>query len=79
MTVDERVKCNGLDMRDKKDWDGKYPYIEPTKAGFVVHMSKRAKLPGVFTDRERAERAHAKYLGKIVEADERIKAKKKGN
>ena len=84
-TVDERVKCNGLGMRDKRDWDGSYPYFEPTKKGFIVHLSVKADLPGVFTDLERAKKGHAKYQGAINEADARIalakkekKAKKKG-
>ncbi len=77
MNVDERVHCLGLDMSDKRDWDGEYPYFEPTKAGFLVHLSKKSKMAGVFTDRVRAERAHAQYLGKIREADDRMKANKK--
>ena len=84
-TVDERVHCNGIGMRDKKDWDGEYPYFEPTRAGFIVHLSVKSDLPGVFTDLERAKKGHARYLGAIYEADLRIaeakkakKAKKKG-
>ena len=82
-TVDERVHCIGLNMRDKKDWDGKYPYFEPTRAGFIVHLSVKSTLPGVYTDRERAIKGHARYLGAIYEADLRMAAtkkdKKKGN
>lgn len=78
MNMDERIICNGLDMRDKANWNKKYPYFEPTRAGFVVHLSKKANLPGVFTDRERAEMGYKRYRGKIYEADIKMKEKKKG-
>ena len=76
MNLDNKVKCDGLDMRDKRDWDGTYPYYEPTKAGFIVHLSEKADLPGFFTDWQRAAMAYRRYRGKIVEAD-RIMAEKK--
>ncbi len=78
MNMDNKIHCQGLEMRDKKDWNGKYPYYEPTRAGFIVHLSKKATLQGVFTNRELGEQAYKKYRGKIVEADERMKANKKG-
>ena len=82
MTSDERVVCNGYksegDSQTRFEWDGEYPYYEPTRAGFIVHLNKKSKMAGVFTDKTRAERGYAKYLGKIREADERMKAKKKG-
>lgn len=76
MNLDNNVKCAGLDMRDKRDWDGEYPYYEPTKAGFIVHLSEKADLPGFFTDYQRAAMAYRKYRGKIVEADVVIAEKK---
>ncbi len=75
MTVDERVNCAGLDMRDKKDWNGDYPYFEPTRKGFLVHVNKKSTLPGIFTDETRAQIAYRKYKGKIVEADQKKAAK----
>ena len=78
MTVDERVHCIGLDMRDKSDWDGSYPYYEPTKAGFRVHLNKKSTLAGVYTDRERAEKGYALYRGKLEKIGPTGKAKKEG-
>ena len=75
--MDNTLHCQGLDMRDKKDWDGKYPYYEPTKAGFLVHLSKKANLQGTFTTKEIAVKAYNRYRGLIVEADARMKANKK--
>ncbi len=78
MNMDNIVQCNGLSTEDKDAWDEKYPYYEPTKAGFIVHMSKKSNLPGVFTNKEVAEKAYRRYRGKILEADLVMKAKKKG-
>lgn len=78
MNMDNVVHCNGVAMRDKEDWDGSYPYYEPTRLGFIVHLSKKANLSGVFTDKNRAEMAFRRYRGKIHEADMEMKAKKKG-
>ena len=78
MTVDERVICNGLDMHDKHGWDGTYPYYEPTKAGFKVHLSKKSCMPGIYTDRERAIKGYNQYRGKIAQIGPTGKAKKKG-
>ena len=81
MNLDNKIHVAGLDMRDKRDWDGTYPYYEPTKIGFVVHLSEKADLPGVFTDYQRAAMAYRRYRGKIVEADvvmaEKKEAKKR--
>ena len=76
MNTDNIIHCDGVDMADKSDWNGKYPYFEPTRLGFIVHVSKKANLAGVFTSRSRAEMAFARYRGTIVEADARMKEKK---
>ena len=78
MTSDERIICNGLDTKDKADWDGTYPYYEPTKAGFKVHLSKKSALPGVFTNKERAIKGYKQYRGRIAQIGPTGKAKKKG-
>jgi hypothetical protein len=75
--MDNVVHCDGVEMRDKKDWDGSYPYFEPTRKGFVVHLSKKANLAGCFTNRSRAEMAFKRYRGKILEADLKLKQGKK--
>jgi hypothetical protein len=77
MNMDNVVHCAGVSMRDKKDWDGSYPYYEATRLGFVVHVSHKASLAGKFTNYGRAEMAFKRYRGKIVEADERLKQGKK--
>lgn len=73
---DENVKCSGLDMRDKRDWDGTYPRFEATRRGFIVHLNTNSQMLGVFTDLVRAENAHKLYLGKIADADRKMAAKK---
>jgi hypothetical protein len=75
MNMNNVIHCDGLEMRDKKDWDGTYPYYEPTRLGYIVHVSKKSSLAGVYTNKARAEMAFKKYRGKIIEAD----LKQKGN
>ena len=58
----DTLHCQGLEMRDRKDWDGTYPRFEATKAGIVVHLNTRSKLPGVFTDEGRAQMAYKRYI-----------------
>lgn len=52
-----------------------YPYIEPTPKGLIVHMSKGAKLPGVYLDYLQAEKAIKKYQAKAQNAKRQTKKK----
>lgn len=45
-----------------------YPHIEPTPKGLVVHLSKGAKLPGVYLDYLKAENAIRKYKNKAKQS-----------
>lgn len=77
MTVDDSIKCSGMDTIDKAlTWDGNYPHFEPTKKGYVVHLNKHTDLPGLFTNEYRARIAYKRYQGKIIEVDAKIAAKK---
>ena len=58
----DSLLCQGLDMRDRMDWDGTFPHFEATKLGIVVHINKRSKLPGVFTDEGRARMSYNQYI-----------------
>ncbi len=52
-----------------------YPFIESTTKGLVVHLSKGAKLPGVYLDYLQANKAIAKYNAKVKNAKRQTKKK----
>lgn len=69
MNIDNLMHCQGLESKDRMDWDGTYPKYEATRTGIVVHLNKRSKMPGIFTDEGRARMAYNRYLGAIAEVD----------
>lgn len=54
-----------------------YPKFEITPKGYVVHVTRKVRLPGHFTDERQARIGVEKYKNKIKEAAKANRNKKK--